>query len=73
MVRISSAPLQGAFVWGLFGDGLSSACGGNGGEGAATAATAAVAAATAAVTDVDVSFDNDSLFLLLMIRRINSM
>ena len=68
-MKTTSAPLQGAFVWGLFGDASVSSAGG-GSEAAAAAAPLAPAAAAA---DGDVSFDNDALFVLLMIRRINSM
>ena len=70
-MKTTSAPLQGAFVWGLFGDASVSSAGG-GSEATAAAATAAAGAATVAA-DGDVSFDNDALFVLLMIRRINSM
>ena len=68
-MKTTSAPLQGAFVWGLFGD-VSVSSAGGGSEAAAAAAPLAPAAAAA---DGDVSFDNDALFVLLMIRRINSM
>ena len=69
-MKTTSAPLQGAFVWGLFGDASVSSAGGGSEAAAAAAATLAPAAAAA---DGDASFDNDALFVLLMIRRINSM
>lgn len=64
--------MQGAFVWGLFGDACSATASSvEVGEGIAPRSTCAVGGVLAA--DADVSFDNDSLFLLLMIRRLNSM
>ncbi len=83
IVHTSSAALQGAFVWGLFGDGSRAVVGGGGGGGSgggggdevgrSDAARPAAALSGAAAADTDASFDNDSLFLLLTIRRLNSM